>query len=184
MGSYNGRAEQELSCITSNVRSFFKRYEKFKAIEAQYKELQSEFNDDMDHYFDGLARNRKFAKFEDSNGDVLVVTRVAPTKIEWFPEKLKARVTKPIWKQLCKKHYEVVDMPGLIKYLKTCSVDPKVFKMFVEVTESVDEQAIERLGDIGKLAPHNIAGCYMVKSSKPYYKLKRKRPDEQGSNKE
>lgn len=176
--------DRELDRITSNVRSFFKRYEKFKAIEEQYKELQSEFNEDMDSYFDRLAANRKTAKFEDTNGDVLSVTRVAPTKIEWIPEKLRARVTKPIWKQLVKKHYEVINMPGLIKYLKSRGVDPIIFRSFIEVTETVDEKAIERLGDIGKLTPHNIAGCYMVKSSKPYYKLKRKRPDEQGSKDE
>ena len=107
--------DRELDRITSNVRSFFKRYEKFKTIEEQYKELQSEFNENMDSYFDRLAANRKTAKFEDTNGDVLSVTRVAPTKIEWIPEKLRARVTKPIWKQLVKKHYEVINMPGLIK---------------------------------------------------------------------
>jgi len=175
----NGKG-QDIDHITSNVRSFFKRYEKFKAIEKQYKELQSEFNESMDNYFDQLAANRKTVRFEDINGDVLSVTRVAPTRIEWIPEKLRARVTKPVWKQLVKKHYEVIDMPGLIKYLKSCGVDPTIFKSFVEVTETVDEKAIERLGDVGKLTPHNIKGCYIVKISKPYYKLKRKQFDEQG----
>lgn len=181
MGRSNNESP-EFQRIASNVRSFFKRHEKFEAIKAQYEELRAEFNSDMDAYYDKfLAENRKNAKFEDTNGDELIITRVAPTKIEWFPDKLRKRVTKPIWKQLVQKHYEIKDMPGLVRYLKSCGVDPNIFKMYIEVTETVDEKAIERLGDLGKLTPHNIAGCYLVKSSKPYYRLKRKSPDEQGS---
>lgn len=164
----------ERNRITDIVCSFFKWYESFKESEKQYKYMQEKFNAEMDAHFNTLSGARKNDTFEDSNGDLLVVTKVSPTKIEWIPEKLKARVTKPVWKKLVKKRYEIVDMAGLVRYLKSCGVNPVIFKGFIEVTETVDEKQIERLGDLGELTPHNIAGCYVVKSSKPYYKLKRK----------
>lgn len=164
----------ERNRITDIVCSFFKKYESFKESEKAYKHMQVQFNAEMDTYFGTLSGARKSDTFEDSNGDLLVVTKVSPTKIEWIPEKLKARVAKPVWKKLVKKRYEIVDMAGLVRYLKSCGVNPIIFKGFIEVTETVDEKQIERLGDLGELTPHNIAGCYVVKSSKPYYKLKRK----------
>lgn len=160
--------------ITKIVRSFFKAYEGFKESEKAYKQMQVQFNVEMDEHFGTLSGTRKSDTFEDSNGDLLIVTKVSPTKIEWIPEKLKARVTKQVWKKLVKKRYEIVDMKGLAQYLKSCGVNPVIFKGFIEVTETIDEKQIERLGDLGELTPHNIAGCYVVKSSKPYYKLKRK----------
>lgn len=166
--------DDELNRITDIVRSFFKRYEGFKESEKLYKDMQAKFNEEMDAHFNMLSGARKNDTFEDSNGDLLVVTKVSPTKIEWIPEKLKARVTKPVWKKLVKKRYEITDMAGLVRYLKSCGVNPIIFKGFIEVTETIDEKQIERLGDLGELTPHNIAGCYVVKSSKPYYKLKRK----------
>lgn len=164
----------ERNRITDVVRLFFETYESFKESEKQYKYMQAKFNVEMDTHFNTLSGARKSDMFEDSNGDLLVVTKVSPTKIEWIPEKLKARVTKPVWKKLVKKRYEIVNMDGLVRYLKSCGVNPIIFKGFIEVTETVDEKQIERLGDLGELTPHNIAGCYVVKSSKPYYKLKRK----------
>lgn len=173
------KVDPEFDRLTSIVQLFFKKHEKFKSVEAQYKELEAEFNAEMDSYFRSMANHRKSETFCDTNGDNLVVTKVEWAHIEWLPEKLKARVTKPVWKKLVIKHYEVSDVAGLIQYLKGFGVDPMVFKSFIEVTETVDEKAIERLGDLGELTPHNIAGCYLVKSSKPYYKLKRKPGDEQ-----
>lgn len=159
---------------TEAVRAFFKRHEKYKAIESQYKALQAEFTEAMDEYFGSLSAGRKNALFEDIDGDLIQVSKVERTTIEWLPEKLRKRVTLPVWRKLVRKHYEVTDMPGLIQYLKSCGVDPNIFKAFINVTETVDEKAIERLGDLGELTPHNIAGCYLVHTSKPYYKLKRK----------
>lgn len=166
--------DSELDHVTLVVQSFFKKHEKFKAIETQYKQLEVEFNEEMDSYFGSMSNRRKSETFQDTNGDGLMVTKAERTHIEWLPEKLKARVERSVWKKLVVKHYEVSDMDGLIRYLKSCGVDPQIFKSFIEVTETVDEKAVERLGDLGELTPHNIAGCYLVKSSKPYYKLKRK----------
>lgn len=157
------------------VRGFFKAKDDFETYENSYKLERNAFYESMDKYFNGFSGSKKSETFEDANGDLLVVTKVSPTKIEWIPEKLKARVTKFVWKKIVRKRYEVNNMAGLVSYLKTCGVNPIIFKGFIEVTETVDEKAIERLGDLGELTPHNIAGCYVISSSKPYYRLQRKK---------
>jgi len=168
------KATSEDKEFIARVRAFFAKYEKFKNIEARYKELQTQFYSDMDDYFSELSRGRRSATFSDINGDDLVVTKVDKIKIVWFPEKLKKKVEKRIWKQLIVKHYEVVDMAGLVAYLKSCNVDPMIFKSFIEVTESVDEKAVEALSDRGDLRVSDIAGCYATQDSKPFYRLKRR----------
>lgn len=160
--------------IRTIVQKFAKAHDANKRRVEQYQQQCAQFNAIMDKYFDKLAGNRKNAVFKDTNGDTLTVTRVAPTSIRWLPDKLKKRVTKPMWKKLVKKKYEIVDINGLVQYLKSCGVDPVIFKGYIEVTETVDPEAIERLGDLGELTPHNIAGCYIVECSKTYYRLTRK----------
>lgn len=158
---------------TDLVYNYFKQQANFKKNEAEYKKCQIEFNEKMNEYFDGLSVNRrKNASFKLSNGNVIKVTRVAPAKINWLPDKLRSKVTKPIWKQIAKKRYEISDIDGLISYLKTCNVNPKIFKSFIEVTETIDSKSIERLSELGKIKTNDIKGCYIVECSKPYYKLK------------
>lgn len=163
--------------VNAVVQKFMKIHEANKAREESYQKQKSHFNEVMDGYFDKLSSSRKNASFEDTDGSIITVSRVAPTSIKWLPDKLRKRVTKPVWNKIVKKKYEIVDIAGLVRYLKTCGVDPLVFKGYIEVTETVDPDAIKQLGDLGELTPHNIAGCYIVECSKAYYKLSRKMPN-------
>lgn len=47
------------------------------------------------------------------------------------------------------KSYTITDINRLIIYLKSCDVDPKAFKSFINVTKTVDEKKLDKLADLG-----------------------------------
>lgn len=169
--------------LTSIVQQFYGRHSKFQEIKKKYEALKGDFEQTMLEYFDGLGKSRKTARFDGgaTNPDAkLVVTKVERTKVEWLPEKLKQKVPRELHKRLFKKRYEITDMPNLVKYLKSCGVDPKIFKAFVAVEETVDEKALDQLDDEGLLTLNMISGCYMVHCQKPYFTLKLERANADG----
>lgn len=155
------QAKEELDDITEKANQF----------KATFKEAMMEYTD--------AAKSKKVV-FDDVDGTFLpehlagaslVVNRVEKTSIEWDADKLAKRVDKSIANKIIRKQYRIADMRGLIEYLKECGVDPKVFKKFIIVDRTVDEQAIDRLGDTGELSTNAISGCYTVKCQKPYFTM-------------
>lgn len=158
--------------------NFYEKQEKFKAVKKKFEQLKEEFEQEMEGYL-GSKKSAKFDGLVDDSS-VLTIKKSEKTSIEWFPDKLKKRVTKPIARQVIKKRYTIRDMKGLSKYLQSCGVDPDEFRKYLDVEESVDQDAINRLSEVGKITVHNIAGCYMVKCSKPYFTVKVKKDDGYG----
>lgn len=159
---------------------FFHLKEEFDQNQKEFDAQKKEFYETMSEYF-GKAGGQS-VKFDDGGfaGGQLVVKKVEKTSIEWDAEKLEKKVEKSVAKQVIKKQYRISDMQGLIQYLKTCGVDPTVFKKFVIVDKTVDEKAVDRLGDTGHLTVRQIAGCYVVKAQKPYFTTSVKKDDGDG----
>lgn len=156
---------------------FFHQKEEYDQSRKEFDKQKKEFYEIMGEYFD--KNGGSSAKFDDDGfaDGQLIVKKVERTSIEWDAEKLEKKVEKSIAKQVVKKQYRISDMQGLIRYLKTCGVDPTIFKKFVIVDKTVDEKAVNRLGDIGQLTVRQIAGCYTVKSQKPYFTTQVKKDD-------
>lgn len=129
----------------------------------------------VNEYFDDTdAKRLEFGgecDDEYTDEDKVSVTRVEKTTLEWFPEKLEKRVPKKVLNQVVKKRYTVNDMQGLVAYLKTCGVDPAVFRRYLTIEKTVDVAAIDRLNQIGEIEVNHISGCYVVHSQKPYLKM-------------
>ena len=98
----------------------------------------------------------------------LHVTRARKKKVVWNVEMLKERMSKDKRKAVIKKEYAIADMDGLITYLKSCGVDPKKFKTYLSISESVDEKELNNLFEVGVITKNDIKGCYDVEMSEPY----------------
>lgn len=99
------------------------------------------------------------------------ITNVQPTSITWFADKLKEKLDKAVYKRIINRRYEIADYEGLVKYLKSCGVDPKVFKSFINVIDTVDTKKIDNMSKLGYIPAERIAGCYLVEMKNPYYKV-------------
>lgn len=102
------------------------------------------------------------------NPKKLHVTRARRKKVVWNVEMLKERMSKDKRKAVIKKEYAIADMDGLITYLKSCGVDPKKFKTYLSVSESVGEKELNNLFEVGVITKNDIKGCYDVEMSEPY----------------
>lgn len=101
----------------------------------------------------------------------VTVTKVRRKKITWDLEALRKKLSKEKFTTVVNKEYTVVDMPGLVKYLKTCGVDAKKFKKFINVSETLDETKLDTMYETGKLKQEEIRGCYTVGMSEPYFRI-------------
>lgn len=106
-----------------------------------------------------------------SNPVTVTVTKVRRKKITWDLEALRKKLSKEKFTTVVNKEYTVVDMPGLVKYLKTCGVDAKKFKKFINVSETLDETKLDAMYETGKLKQEEIRGCYTVGVSEPYFRI-------------
>lgn len=104
-----------------------------------------------------------------------LVTRVQRTSISWDIKKLKEKLGKKLSKDVLSKRYEIIDIDGLVEYLKECGVDPKRFKSYFNIDEFVNAKKIDELESLGKISKEQIDGCYSVACSKPYYQVRKKR---------
>lgn len=154
-----------------SIENFFQKQKKFKQIQNRFCEIKTDFYNDMEDYFNHNNIDGKLTIECDSLIDVksLVVTRIQNTRIEFNPDKLEKVLGKELSCDVIQKHYEIIDMNGLITYLKDCGISPKVFKSFISVRKTVNTKELDRLEELGKITAEQIKGCYTVKSQSPYF---------------
>lgn len=97
---------------------------------------------------------------------LLRATKSKSRRIIFSVEGLKKVLSKDLQKEVIKKHYEITNMEGLKKYLKSCGVDPKIFKKFLCVKETIDNERLEQLYSFGEIKLRDLKGSYEVKESK------------------
>lgn len=161
--------------------NYYLKEQKFKKVKKQYEELKTQFETDMLELTDALGKKRVLFGSETINGDeTLSVRKVEKTSIEWDADKLERKLPKSVAKKVIKKKYSIADMRGLTEYLKSCGVDPKVFKRYLAIEKTVDVKAVDQLGNVGEISVQQISGCYIVKCHKPYFTLSVKKDNDDG----
>lgn len=154
-----------------SIMNFFQKQKRFKQIQTRFCEIKADFYNDMEDYFKYNNVDGKLTIECDELADVqsFVVTRIQSSRVEFNPDKLEKALGKELSRDVIQKHYEIVDMNGLVTYLKECGIDPKVFKSFVSVRKTVNTKELDRLEELGKITAEQIKGCYTVKSQSPYF---------------
>lgn len=107
----------------------------------------------------------------------LSIKRQRRAVITWDIEKVKKRVSKSVFKKIAKQTYTINDIEGLIEYLKTCRVDPKRFKQYIDKTEEIDTKALDDAYELGMLERNDIKGCYKIEYGEPYIRMREIKDD-------
>lgn len=154
-----------------SIANFFQKKKRFEQIQTRFCEIKADFYNDMEDYF---QHNNIDGKLTIDGGEFdgvesFVVTRIQSSRVEFNPDKLEKVLGKELSRDVIQKHYEIVDMNGLVTYLKECGIDPKVFKSFISVRKTVNTKELDRLEELGKITAEQIKGCYTVKSQSPYF---------------
>ena len=154
-----------------SILNFFQKKKKFEQIQTRFGEIKAEFYNDMEDYFKNNAVDGKLTIDSDefAGAKSFVVTRIQSSKIEFNADKLEKALGKELSRDVIQKHYEIIDMSGLVSYLKECGINSKVFKSFVSVKKTVNTKELDRLEELGKITAEQIKGCYTVKTQSPYF---------------
>lgn len=154
-----------------SIVNFFQKKKRFEQIQTRFCEIKADFYSDMEDYFKHNSIDGKLTidSGEFDGVESLVVTRIQSSRVEFNPDKLEKVLGKELSCDVIQKHYEIVDMNGLVTYLKECGINPKVFKSFISVRKTVNTKELDRLEELGKITAEQIKGCYTVKSQSPYF---------------
>lgn len=171
--------QKTLLMVKDNVRRLYDAQSEKKKFDKYYEEVRKKEQLSISNFmFTQLPRDQNSFEIELDEGAEyytnhvkLRVTNVRTKKVTWMLDKLKRKLGKETYKDIVRKTYTVNDMQGLIKYLKTCGVDPKKFKKFIDVKEELDETKLDTYYETGALKKEDIAGCYDVKMGDPYIRL-------------
>lgn len=171
--------QKTMLLIKDSVRKLYDAQQEKKQFDKYYEEVRKKEQLAISNFmFTSLPKGQSSFEIELDEGAgyytnhvKLNVTRVRTKKVTWLLDKLKQKVGKDIYSEVVNKTYTVNDMQGLIRYLKTCGVDPKKFKRFIDVTEELDETKLDTYYETGALKTKDIEGCYTVKMGEPYIRI-------------
>ena len=155
------------------VYNFLKRQEQFKEEQSNFEIVKKQFYSFMEEYFDANDISDKISlPLENlSESNLLVVTKVQKSVVDFDVQKLEEALGKEYSKNVIAKEYQITDFEGLVKYLKSCGVNPQIFKKFVKVNKTVDTKKLDNLEELGKITLEQLNGCYTVKRQNPYFKV-------------
>lgn len=176
MAKNNNKADKSYEMWKQSVIDFLFRQRAFKAEEKVYKKRKEVFNKMAEDFFKDSGETQDIFLTEETTVPmVITVKKCQAVSIQFDADKLENKLNKEYCQEVISKKYEVLDMPGLVEYLKSCGVNPKKFKKFIGVIKNVDQKKLDQLFATGKLSEKDVDGCYMTEKRNPYYTVNAKK---------
>lgn len=98
-----------------------------------------------------------------ADGTTLVAKKTERVIIDYFVDKLKESLDKEVFNEVVHKNYHITDINGLIALLKKTGIKPDEFKQFIDVTTTVNKDALKQLYAVGDITKEDLKGCYSAK---------------------
>lgn len=147
-------------------------------VERSFEDAKYEFKQQMDRYYDQACDDEGKVEIQVEGKlkgfDTLIMTRVQPSKVVWDIGALHSVLDKKQRKKVLRKKYTVRNWVKLMQLLKDAGVDWHEFLKCVDVTEEVNEQALDKLVDLGEVDEEEIKACAEVKLGTPSYRFTEK----------
>lgn len=132
----------------------------FKETEDAYKKRKSELQKII---FSG--------GYKEFTVDNLDVKCIQSNKIVWDMDKLKSNIGKELFNEVTDKTYTINDYKGLVKYLKSCGVNPKKFAQFINVEKKVNNKRVDELSELGEITVEDLQDTYTLEKISEYVKF-------------
>lgn len=157
------------------VRNFYNKQREFSDIKKAFDQLKKSFEKEMGLVFEKSETDSvSFSVGSDYEDELFVVKKRCRTYIKWNFQKLAINLGSKLFKQVVNKKYTVNNMLGLIEYLKSCNVDPNIFKKYIDVEYSLNEAELDNLELLGKVKAEQLEGCFNLSFSRPWYSVEKK----------
>lgn len=167
---------KKLSGIKDMVVELFRLERDYKRATEVYQDKKNKLNSGIKNFMFANKRVATgfdfLAHYKDGSDARFGVKKIEPTKIVYDADKIYNALPEGIRDDIVTKKYCIHDYQGLVKYLSSCGVRPSIFKTFVACEKTVDEKMLEKMYDLGEVTPEELEGCYEIKKSKSYLKIK------------
>lgn len=80
--------------------------------------------------------------------------------LEYFPEKLKEKVSKELYEEMVDKTYVLENAEEFFKELRKLKVPVKLVKKYIHSETTISKKKIQDLYDEGTISLSDLAGCY------------------------
>ena len=147
--------------------------EKFKNLESKYNRKKQELTD-LIFEKSGTVQSIEFDSDTLDSNIHYVATLVNPKKVVFDIEMLEGKLDKELVNEFVDKTYTINDLQGLTLYLKSCGVNPKKFKQFLDVEKKVNNKKLQQLSDLGDISQEDLKGCFKVCETSKYVKISKK----------
>ena len=172
-------SQKMLLLVKDSVRKLYDAQQEKKQFDKYYEEVRKKEQLSISNFmFTNLPKDQNSFEIELDEGEGyytnhvrLNVTKIRTKKVTWLLDKLKQKLGKETYNDVVDKTYTINDMQGLVRYLKSCGVDPKKFKKFIDVDEVLNETKLNTYYETGALKKEDIEGCYDVNMGEPYIRL-------------
>lgn len=161
--------------------------EEFKKVEEEYKiqknDIASEISDlahqleqdNFDFEYEPSSNAKRRFGLKQNEAFLMSCKRVKPVSIKYDEEAMLRSLKKDEINALFDKSYEIIDMTGLIQLLKSYGVSLKQFKKFISVKQTLSNEKLNHLYEIGVLTLDDLKGCYTVVKKSEYWKISAKK---------
>lgn len=172
-------SQKMMLLVKDSVRKLYDAQQEKKQFDKYYEEVRRKEQISISNFmFTNFPKDQNSFEIELDEGVGyytnhvrLNVTRIRTKKVTWLLDKLKQKLGKETYNDVVDKTYTINDMQGLVRYLKSCGVDPKRFKKFIDVDETLNETKLNTYYETGALKKEDIEGCYDVEMGEPYIRL-------------
>lgn len=172
-------SQKMMLLVKDSVRKLYDAQQEKKQFDRYYEEVRKKEQLSISNFmFTNFPKDQNSFEIELDEGAGyytnhvrLNVTKIRTKKVTWLLDKLKQKLGKETYNDVVDKTYTINDMQGLVRYLKSCGVDPKKFKKFIDVDETLNETKLNTYYETGALKKEDIEGCYDVKMGEPHIRL-------------
>lgn len=159
-----------------DVLEMYRNKQRFEQLEAQYKQEKEKLSTRIRNYM--YSHGYSSFDFRSREFGNVKVNHVVRKMIKWDVTKLKAKLSPELCAEIIEKEYYISDIQGLVKYLKSCGVNPKKFKRYLIITEKVNQKKMDELSEIGDITASDVEGCYELKEANGYLTINVKKDED------
>lgn len=165
-----------------DIATFFYKQNRFKQIQEKFETAKQQFYDDMEDYFNKYHKDESKINVVLDDGlseQMLTVNKITKVKINFDANKLEKRLDNELKQEIINKKVEIINLEGLIEYLKECGVNPKEFKKYINVRKEVNTKKLDKMEELGRISLEDIEGCYSIdkNSNTVYFKVALRKGD-------
>lgn len=173
--------EMKSNEVEKAVSKYYEKTLKFKKIKSEYERIKAECVGIFDSFFSDMQCDKVIVNVPDDSCDSyddeasFELKKIQKVSLEFDVDSIEKVLKRNGIKNSSAivKRYEIKDIENLIKYLKSCGVDPKVFKSHLNVVSQVNVKELENLCDLGYVKESEISEHVISKVGEPFYKVKK-----------